>query len=149
MNCSTELDLDVTTDKHQLPNSPSHSSLPLWPRHQITSSSDAHSCCVLSTRTDLPISVAFCLQSLFTGSIVVIYSEADFEVFRPAGATRCTDGGETWHGGALLRAKFHHHRCNDKGIGPPKLKFLLRFYQNVEHINALKFAEFVHRLRMC
>jgi len=81
----------------------------------------------------LPISVAFCLQSLFTGSIVVIYSEADFEVFRPAGATRCTDGGETWHGGALLRAKFHHHRCNDKGIGPPKLKFLLRFYQNVEH----------------
>jgi len=28
-----------------------------------------------------------------------IYSEADFEVFRPAGATRCTDGGEIWHGG--------------------------------------------------
>jgi len=27
-----------------------------------------------------------------------IYSEADFEVFRPAGATRCTDGGEIWHG---------------------------------------------------
>jgi len=22
-----------------------------------------------------------------------VYSEADFEVFRPAGATRCTDGG--------------------------------------------------------
>ena len=32
---------------------------------------------------------------------------------------------------ALLRAKFHPHRCNDKGIGPPKLKFLLRFDQNV------------------
>ena len=28
-----------------------------------------------------------------------VYSEADFEVFRPAGATRCTDGGEIWHGG--------------------------------------------------
>jgi len=29
--------------------------------------------------------------------------------------------------------KFHPHRCNDKGIGPtPKLKFLLRFDQNVE-----------------
>ena len=27
----------------------------------------------------------------------LIYSEADFEVFRPAGATRCTDGGEIWH----------------------------------------------------
>jgi len=29
----------------------------------------------------------------------LIYSQADFEVFRPAGATRCTDGGEIWHGG--------------------------------------------------
>jgi len=25
------------------------------------------------------------------------YSEADFEVFRPAGVTRCTDEGEIWH----------------------------------------------------
>ena len=25
------------------------------------------------------------------------------------------------------------HRCSDKGIGPPKLKFLLRFDQNVEY----------------
>ena len=41
------------------------------------------------------------------------YSEADFEFFRPAGATRCTN------------------RCNDKGTGPPKLKFLLIFDQNV------------------
>ena len=39
--------------------------------------------------------------SLITGSIArsarrryLIYSEADFEVFRPAGATRCTDGGK-------------------------------------------------------
>ena len=29
----------------------------------------------------------------------LVYSEADFEVFRPAGATRCPDGGEIWHGG--------------------------------------------------
>jgi len=35
--------------------------------------------------------------------------------------------------GDLLRAKFHRHRCNDKGVGPPKMKFLLRFDQNVEH----------------
>ena len=28
---------------------------------------------------------------------------------------------------------FHPHRCNDKGVGPPKLKFLLRFDQNVEY----------------
>ena len=28
----------------------------------------------------------------------LIYSEADFEFFRPAGATLCTDGSEVWHG---------------------------------------------------
>ena len=45
----------------------------------------------------------------FTGSIMrsatsryLSYSEADFEVFRPAEATRCTDGGEMWHGGGDL-----------------------------------------------
>jgi len=27
------------------------------------------------------------------------YSEADFEIFRPAGATRGTDEGEIWHEG--------------------------------------------------
>ena len=29
----------------------------------------------------------------------LIYSEANFEAFCPAGVTRCTDGGEIWHGG--------------------------------------------------
>jgi len=78
----------------------------------------------------------------------LVYSEADFEVFRPAGATRCTDGGqnlarrrgpkvpslrspppcsEIWHGGGdrspLLRAKFHPHRCNDEGVGPQNRNF--------------------------
>jgi len=56
----------------------------------------------------------------FTGSIMrsatsryLSYSEADFEVFRPAEATRCTDGGEMWHGGGpLIHAKYHPHRCN-------------------------------------
>jgi len=61
----------------------------------------------------------------------LIYSEADFEVFRPAGATRCTCGWNlAWRS---LQAKFHPHRCNDKGVGPPKLKFLLRFDRNVEY----------------
>ena len=69
----------------------------------------------------------------------LVYSEADFVVFRPAGATRCTDGGEIWHGvpsyvfGPLLRARFHPHWCNDKGVGPPKLKFLLTFDRNLEY----------------
>jgi len=47
---------------------------------------------------------------VFTGSIArkvsrryLIYSEADFEVFRPAGATRCTDGSEIWHEGGDRR----------------------------------------------
>ena len=63
----------------------------------------------------------------------LVYSEADFEVFRPAGATRCTDGGEIWHGGGDVHAKFHPYRCNDKGVGPPKLKFLLRFDRNLKY----------------
>jgi len=33
----------------------------------------------------------------------------------------------------LLHAKFHPRRCNNKGVGPPKLKFLLRLDQNVEY----------------
>ena len=35
--------------------------------------------------------------------------------------------------GPLLHAKFHPHRCNDKGVGPPKFKFLLRFDRNVKY----------------
>ena len=35
--------------------------------------------------------------------------------------------------GPLLHAKFHLHRWNDKGVGPQKLKLLLRFDQNVEY----------------
>jgi len=53
----------------------------------------------------------------------LVYSETNFEVFRPAGATRCTDGGEIWHAGGDI----------DKGAGPPKLKFLLRFDRNLEY----------------
>jgi len=64
----------------------------------------------------------------------LIYPEADFEVFRPAGATRCTDGVKFgMEEGNFLHAKFHPHRCNSKGVGPPKLKFLLGFDRNVEY----------------
>ena len=67
---------------------------------------------------------------VFTGSIArsakrryLSNSEADFEVFRPTGATRCTEGvklGMNEGTEGLLHAKFHPHRHNDKGIGPPK-----------------------------
>jgi len=51
-----------------------------------------------------------------------------------------------------LRAKFHSHRCNDKGVGPPKLKFLLRFDQNVEykpHAGAYPLRDFHKICRLC
>ena len=35
--------------------------------------------------------------------------------------------------GTLVHAKCHPHRCKDKGVGPKKLKFLLRFDQHVEY----------------
>ena len=68
----------------------------------------------------------------------LVYSEADCEVFRPAGATRCTDGGEIWRGGVpsstkLLHTQMSPHRCNDKDVGPPKLKFLIRFDRHLEY----------------
>ena len=69
----------------------------------------------------------------------LIYSEANFEVFRPVAPMGVKFGMEegTYTSvstyGPLLHAKFHPHRCNDKGVGPPKLKFLLRFDRNVEY----------------
>jgi len=61
-----------------------------------------------------------------------------FEVFRPAcRGNTLQRWGEIWHGevhrgstpGPLLHAKFHPHRCKDKGIAPPKMKLLLGFHQ--------------------
>jgi len=80
----------------------------------------------------------------FAGSIArsakrryLSYSEADFEDFRPSGATRCTDWGESWPGGGGPEgppppSQISLHRCNGKGIWTQKTKFLLRFDQNVE-----------------
>ena len=54
--------------------------------------------------------------------------------------------------GPLLRAKFLPHRCNDMGIGPPKLKFLLRFDQNVEYkrpAGAYRLCDFHKICRIC
>jgi len=54
--------------------------------------------------------------------------------------------------GALLRAKFHPHRCNDKGIGPLQLKILLLFGQNVEYkrpAGAYPLCDFHKICRIC
>jgi len=64
----------------------------------------------------------------------LVYSEADYEVFRPQGRHVAPIGVKFgMEDGPLLPAKFHPHRCNDKGVGPPKLKFLLRFDRNGEY----------------
>jgi len=56
----------------------------------------------------------------------LIYSEADFEVFRPAGATRCTDAGEIWHGGGDQRSpppgQISPASVQRQGCRPPKIE---------------------------
>ena len=59
----------------------------------------------------VPVLLAFVITARIARSAkcrYVSYSETDFEVFRHAGATRCTDGGEI---------------CNDKGI--PKTEIFI------------------------
>ena len=58
----------------------------------------------------------------------------------------------TFAEGPLLRAKFHPHRCNDKGIGPLKLEFLLIFGQNAEYkrpAGAYPLCDFHKICRIC
>jgi len=81
--------------------------------------------------------------------------------FDPQGQHVAPMGGEIWRGGELQRSppprQISPHRCNGWDIGPPKLKFLLRFDQNVEYKRLCgafplrdfqKIAEFVPRFRM-
>jgi len=82
------------------------------------------------------------ISGIFTGStaqsatcLYLIYSEANFEVFHH-----------------LLYAKFHPNWCDDKGVGPQKLKFLLRFDQNVEYkcpAGAYPLCDFHKICRVC
>ena len=116
------------------------------------------------------------LSFFVTGSIArsamrryLMYSEANFEVFRPAGATRCTDGGEIRHGeraiGPSSMPNFSPLPMPNftplvqlLGYRTHKLKFLPRLIK-MWNINApqgripctifTKFVEFVPRFRMC
>jgi len=54
--------------------------------------------------------------------LYLVYSEADFEVFRPAGATRCTDGGEIWHGGWDRRSPPPCQISPRQGCRTPKIE---------------------------
>ena len=86
----------------------------------------------------------------------LVYSEADFEVFRPAGATRCTDRGEIWHEGGDRMSpppyQISPPWAQRQGCRTPKLKFLLRFHQNVEYkrpAGAYPFRDFHKICRIC
>ena len=48
------------------------------------------------------------------------YSQAKNQVFRPTGATRCTDCRTGGHLGPLGCAEFHVNRCRRVGMRPPK-----------------------------
>jgi len=84
------------------------------------------------------------LLNIFTGSIArsatrryLSYSEAVLRFFAPQGRhvalMGVKFGAEDGTECPLLHDQFHPHRCNDKGIGPPKLIFLVRFDQNEEY----------------
>jgi len=61
------------------------------------------------------------------------YSNADFEVFRPAGATRCTDGVKFRAEGTPSTVPNFTPSMQQQGYTTPKVKFLLRFDQNVKY----------------
>ena len=53
---------------------------------------------LLGYRILRPYSLPAALRAAHAKCQYLSYSQADFVVFHPAGATRCTDGGEIWHG---------------------------------------------------
>ena len=64
----------------------------------------------------------------------LIYSDVDFDIFLRGETLHRWGWNLAWRRkGLLLHVKFHPHQCNDKGIGLPKLKFLLRSDHNVEY----------------
>jgi len=73
----------------------------------------------------------------------LIYSEADFD-FR-----FCTDGGESW---SPPPCQISPPSVQHQGVGPPKLKFLLIFYRNVEYkrpAGAYPFRDFHNICSIC
>ena len=67
----------------------------------------------------------------------ITYLEADFEVFfTPQGrhvAPMAVKFGMEGDRESPPACQISPHRCNGKGVGPPKLKFLLKLDQNVEY----------------
>jgi len=77
-------------------------------------------------------------------------------IFAPQGRhvapMRVKFGTEETTEGPLHRAKLHPNRCNDKGRGPLKLKFLLIFGQNLKYkrpVGAYPLCDFHEICRIC
>jgi len=71
--------------------------------------------------------------------------------FAPSWATRCTDWSEIWHR-SPPPCQISSPLVQRLGIGHPKLKFLLRFNQNVEYkcpAGAYRLCEFDEICRLC
>jgi len=62
----------------------------------------------------------------------LVYSEADFEVFRPAGATHCTDGGEIWQVGGDQRSpppcQISPPSVQRQGCSTPKIEIFTQIW---------------------
>jgi len=89
------------------------------------------------------------VYELLTGRFCFFFARQERHV-APMGMKFGTD---KWTKGPLLPPyKFYPHRCNDNGIRPPKLKFLLRIYNNSEYkrpAGAYSLRDFHEIYRVC
>jgi len=82
---------------------------------------------------------------------VCFYSGVQKWVIRPAGATRCPDKRDIWHGGRtdgpLHRAKFHIYRGRNVGIQPPTLSKFRILAINLP-LSGHSFAQFLRNFQI-
>ena len=111
-----------------------------WRTGQTSVTLRANRTSVTYTTTIWPAGIYGTCMRLITGSIARSANLPVFSLLR----------GRFW--GFSPRRGDTLHRCNDKGVGPPKLKFLLRFDRNLEYKRPCaiftKFAEFVPHFRI-
>ena len=91
----------------------------------------------------LPAGCRFCREA--ANCRYCFYSQAKNQVFRPAGATRCTDSGQICrtdgHLGPLGCAKFHLNHPRGVGMRPPNIKNF-HFLVNSHPVGATPLTDF-------
>ena len=129
----------------------------------LTWNQSASPCVVKCVSMLVDLMLSSCLPAALRAAQIcryLVYSEADFEVFAPQGRhvapMGVKFGMEEGTFGPLLLAKFHPHRCNDKGVGPQNWNFYSDLTE-IWNINApqgripcaifIKFAEFLPHFR--